>query len=183
MRRLILFSLLAACNNNELGYTQALEPGYLRLQTSSSNFYQCSDWTFEEFSVYMYCARTNEGGEEQLIEVDLLQEGGEFDGILNAEQTDIGGSIHISGGDAAGCVGGCGSEMTDEQARTSCDVSIDGESLGIISCGNTMLGQDNEDAQDDEGAPVSADGGFIIDWGVAVQLHPAVHDQMVESFE
>ena len=94
------------------------------------------------------------------------------------------GSINISGGEAAGCIGGCGSDATEDEKSTTCDIGIDGETLGIISCGNTsQLAGEDDGSGDDEGSPAQTDGGFIIDWGIAVQLMPPVLEDILESFQ
>jgi hypothetical protein len=184
MRPLFLLPLLFACKGRDVNYTQPLDPGYLRLTMTTTVYYFCPEWEFNDTSIYLDCERKDDAGDTQLLVVDLLQEGGEMDGLLNYEQSDIGGSINISGGEAAGCVGGCGSDASESEKADTCDVGIDGERLGIISCGNTSnMPSENDGSGDEEGSPAQTDGGFIIDWGTAVQLMPPVRDDIIESFE
>ena len=185
MRATVLFllPLVLACKGGEESYTQALDPGYVRLSKTTSVYYRCPEWQFEELSIYLSCLRTDDAGDEQLLVIDLAQEGGGFDGVLNYEQSDIGGSINISGGEAAGCIGGCGSGATGDSQASSCEVGVDGEPLGIIRCGESLETGDQEDAEDEEGSPAHSGDGFIIDWGMAVQMYPGVHDEILESLQ
>ena len=184
MRALFLLPLVIACKGSDVNYTQALDAGYVRLSMTQTVYYVCPEWEFSDTAVYLDCERRDDAGDTHVLVVDLLQEGGEMDGLLNYAQSDIGGSIQIAGGEAAGCIGGCGSDASEDERAATCDIGIDGESLGIISCGNTsqMAGED-DGSGDDEGTPASADGGFIIDWGNAVQLMPSVRDEIIESLE